>query len=255
MGTQRLEEELAGLFPLRAMARFDRENVKTEQEAMRILQQFRQKEIQVLIGTEFLLHQSAPPTAPLIVLPQADLGLHIPDFRSAERTFHMLSKAVGLAHDEQQPGQVILQTRIPDHHVLRAIHQHEPHVFYDQEFELREALGYPPATHVILLVVTGEQASRVQRVVDFFGQQLTACGLRGVSLADGKGMLQLPMVLGPMTSKKPGSVKKNRTLFLIKTADLPGTQHDLREIQRGFNDLFSKDAVICEINVDPIEIQ
>jgi primosomal protein N' (replication factor Y) len=255
MGTQRLEEELASLFPLRAIARFDRENVKTEQEAMKILQQFRQKEIQVLVGTEFLLHQSAPPTASLIVLPQADLGLHIPDFRSAERTFHMLSKAVGLAHDEQQPGQVILQTRMPDHHVLRAIHQHEPRVFYDQEFELREALGYPPATHVILLVVTGQQASRVQRVVDFFGQQLTACGLRGVSLADGKGMLQLPMVLGPMTSKKPGSVKKNRTLFLIKTADLPGTQHDLREIQRGFNDLFSKDAVICEINVDPLEIQ
>jgi len=255
MGTQRLEEELAGLFPLRAVARFDRENVKTEQEAMKILQQFRQKEIQVLVGTEFLLHQSAPPTAPLIVLPQADLGLHIPDFRSAERTFHMLSKAVGLAHDEQQPGQVILQTRMPDHHVLRAIHQHEPRVFYDQEFELREALGYPPATHVILLVVTGEQASRVQRVVDFLGQQLTACVLRGVSLADGKGMLQLPMVLGPMTSKKHGSAKKNRTLFLIKTADLPGTQHDLREIQRGFKDLFSKDAVICEINVDPIEIQ
>ena len=255
MGTQRLEEELASLFSLRAIARFDRENVKTEQEAMKILQQFRQKEIQVLVGTEFLLHQSAPPTAPLIVLPQADLGLHIPDFRSAERTFHMLSKAVGLAHDEQQPGQVILQTRMPDHHVLRAIHQHEPRVFYDQEFELREALGYPPATHVILLVVTGEQATRVQRVVDFLGQQLTACGLRGVSLADGKGMLQLPMVLGPMTSKKHGSAKKNRTLFLIKTADLPGTQHDLREIQRGFKDLFSKDAVICEINVDPIEIQ
>jgi primosomal protein N' (replication factor Y) len=255
MGTQRLEEELAGLFPSCSIARFDRENVKTEQEAMRILQQFRQKEIQVLIGTEFLLHQSAPPTAPLIVLPQADLGLHIPDFRSAERTFHMLSKAVGLAHDDHQPGQVILQTRMPDHHVLKAIHQHEPRVFYDQEFELREALGYPPATHVILLVVTGEQVSRVQRVVDFLGQQLNACGLRGVSLTDGKGMLPLPMVLGPMTSKKPGSVKKNRTLFLIKTADLPGTQHDLREIQRAFTRQFSKDQVICEINVDPIEIQ
>jgi primosomal protein N' (replication factor Y) len=188
-------------------------------------------------------------------LPQADLGLHIPDFRSAERTFHMLSKAVGLAHDDHQPGQVILQTRMPDHHVLKAIHKHEPRVFYDQEFELREALGYPPATHVILLVVTGEQAIRVQRVVDFLGQQLTACGLRGVSLTDGKGMLPLPMVLGPMTSKKPGSVKKNRTLFLIKTADLPGTQHDLREIQREFTRQFSKDTVICEINVDPIEIQ
>ena len=255
MGTQRLEEELIGLFPLSAIARIDRENVKTDHEAMRVLQQFRQKEIQVLIGTEFLLHQSVPASAPLIVLPQADLGLHIPDFRSAERTFHMLSKAVGLAFGEQQPGQVILQTRMPDHHVLRAIYQHDPCIFYDQELELREVLGYPPATHVILLVVSGEQAHRVQLVVDFLSEQLTACGLRGASLADGKGMLLSSMVLGPMTSKKPGSAKKNRTLFLIKTADLPGTQHALREIQRGFNDLFSKDAVICEINVDPVEIQ
>ena len=255
MGTQRLEEELVGLFPSCSIARLDRENVKTAEEAMRILQQFRHQEIQVLIGTEFLLHQSAPPTAKLIAFPQADLGLHIPDFRSAERTFHMLSKAVALAQDDQQPGQVILQTRMPTHHVLKAIHQHEPCVFYDQEWELREALGYPSATHVILLVVTGTQAGPVQRVVDFLGQQLVGCGLVGASLSEGRGTLRLPMVLGPMTSQKPGRLKKNRTLFLIKTADLQDTQRRLREIQREFTRQFSKDAVICEINVDPIEIQ
>jgi len=254
MGTQRLEEEIAGLFPGRALARFDRENVKTEQDAMQILQQFRQKETQILIGTEFLLHQPTPLTAPLIVLPQADLGLHIPDFRSAERTYHLLSSAVALAHGDHQPGQVILQTRMPEHHVLQAIAQHDPRLFYDQELELREALGYPPATNAILLVVTGEQPSRVQRVVDFLGQQLTACGLMGVSLSEGKGMLPLPMVLGPMASKKSGSTKKNRMLFLIKTVDVSSTQQSLRKIQQAFKEQFPKDPVICEINVDPIDI-
>jgi len=254
MGTQRLEEEIAGLFPGRALARFDRENVKTEQEAMQILQQFRQQKTQILIGTEFLLHQPTPLTAPLIALPQADLGLHIPDFRSAERTYHLLSSAVALAQGDQQPGQVILQTRMPEHHVLQAIAQNDPPLFYDQELELREALGYPPATHAILLVVTGEQASRVQRVVDFLGQQLTACGLKGASLSEGKGMLTWPMVMGPMASKKSGSTKKNRMLFLIKTADLPETQQALRKIQQAFKEQFPKDPVICEINVDPIDI-
>ena len=254
MGTQRLEEELAGLFPGWALARFDRENVKTDQEAKQILQQFRQKEIQILIGTEFLLHQSTPLTASLVALPQADLGLHIPDFRSAERTYHLLSSAVALAQNDQQPGQVILQTRMPEHHVLQAISQHDRRIFYDQELELREALGYPPATHAILLVVTGEQLSRVQRVVDFLGHQFMECGLLGASLSEGKGMLSWPTVLGPMASKKAGSAKKNRVLFLIKTADLSGTQQGLRIIQRALNEQFPKDTVICEMNVDPIDI-
>jgi len=255
MGTQRLEEELADLFPSCSMARIDRENVKTAEEAMRILQRFRDKEIQVLIGTELLLHQSTPPIAKLIAFPQADLGLHIPDFRSAERTFHMLSKAVALAHDEQKPGQVILQTRMPDHHVLKAIHQHEPCVFYDQEYELREALGYPPATQVILLVVTGEQVDHVQRVVDFLGRQLKESGVSGSLLQDGQGMLGMPMVLGPLSSQKPGHQKKNRMIFLIKTYNLQDTQRCLRKIQHVYDQQFPKAPVVLEMHVDPLEIQ
>ncbi len=255
MGTQRLEEELAGLFPSCSMVRIDRENVKTAEEAMRILRRFRDKEIQVLIGTELLLHQATPPTAKLIAFPQADIGLHIPDFRSAERTFHLLSKAVVLAHDEQQPGQVILQTRMPDHHAFKAIHQHEPSVFYDQECELREALGYPPATHVILLVVTGAQADRVQCVVDFLGQQLKKSGVYGALPQNGQGMLGVPTVLGPLSSRKPGRHKKNRTIFLIKSCNLLDTQERLRKIQHAYDQQFAKEPVVYEVHVDPLDIQ
>ncbi len=255
MGTQRLEEELAELVPPYSIARLDRENVKTMEEANRILQQFRQQKIQILIGTEFLLHQAIPPTAPLVVLPQADLGLHIPDFRSSERTFQMLSKAVALAQNEHQLGQVILQTRMPDHHVHQAIYHGDPCIFYDQELELREALGYPPATHVILLVITGAQEHRVKRVVDRLSTQLADCGMKGRVGEEEKGLLSLPIALGPMASRKSGSAKKNRTLFLIKTENLADTKRHLRQIQDILKEQFSKDGVVCEMNVDPITIQ
>jgi primosomal protein N' (replication factor Y) len=254
-GTQRLEEEVIRLFPSVSVARFDRENVKTTEEAGAILRQFRQRDIRVLIGTEFLVHQSDPPTAKVIGLPQADLGLHIPDFRSAERTFQMLSKALALARNGQEPAEVILQTSLPDHHVLKAIGQHRPRVFYDQELELREALEYPPATHVMLLVVTGAQASRVQGVVDFLRQRLSGVEVKGAPREKGKGILGTPMVLGPIASKKPGRLKKNRVLFLIKTHDLEETQRCLREIQREYEAKFSKEPVVFEVNVDPIDIQ
>ena len=254
-GTQRLEEEVIRLFPSVSVARFDRENVKTTEEADAILQQFRQKAIRVLIGTEFLVHQSDPPTANVIGLPQADLGLHIPDFRSAERTFQMLSKALALAKNGQEPAEVILQTSLPDHHVLKAIGQHRPRVFYDQELELREALGYPPTTHVMLLVVTGAQASRVQGVVDFLRQRLSGVEVKGAPREKGKGILGTPMVLGPIASKKPGRLKKNRMLFLIKTHDLQETQRCLRDIQREYEAKFSKEPVVFEVNVVPIDIQ
>jgi len=255
MGTQRLEEEIAGLFPSFPIGRFDRDNIKTFQEASNMLHQFRQQNLRILIGTEFLLHQVDPPTAKVVGLPQAELGLHIPDFRSAERTFQILSKAVTLARDDQQLAEVILQTNLPDHHVLVAITQQNPQVFYDQELELRTTLGYPPVTHVILLVVQGTNETRVQGVTDFLGQRLKGLVVKKASGEQRKGMLGLPMVLGPIASKKPGGSKKHRLIFLIKTDDLLGTQCQIRQIQHEFNVQFSKDSIVFEVNVDPIEIQ
>jgi primosomal protein N' (replication factor Y) len=255
IGTQRLEEEVSRLFPSVPVARFDRENVKTDEAAAKLLRQFEKRDIRVLVGTELLFHQSCAPTATVIGLLQAELGLHAPDFRSAERTFRMLVKVLGLARNGQDPAEVILQTRIPDHHVLKAIDQHDSQIFYDQELELREALGYPPATHVILLAVTGVQESRVQRVVNFFRQRLSRFEKRGAPREEGKEIIETPMVLGPIASKKPGHLKKNRVLFLIKTDDLHETQRCFREIQREYEGEFSKEPVVVEVNVDPIDIQ
>jgi len=259
VGTQRLEEELATLFPSFPLFRFDRDQVHTAEESLTVLGKFRQGEIRILIGTEFLLHQPEPPLAKLVAFPQADLGLHLPDFRSAERTFLLFSKAVRLAQAHSQAdrpfGEVILQTRMPDHHVFQAMIQQDPKVFYQQELDLRGALAYPPAAHILLLVVTGVQALRVQRVVDFLDQQLKEAEIHGSLPQGGHEMLELPMVLGPLSSRKPGRQKKNRTIFLLKTFSLEETQRRLRKIQQTYDQQFGREPVVYEVHVDPLEVQ
>lgn len=259
MGTQRLESELTELFPSHPLFRFDRDQVKTVEEGQDVLKKFRQGNIQLLIGTELLLHQSDLPCPKLIGFPQADLGLHLPDFRSAERTFLLFWKAVSLlqrkAQSEGQSGEVWLQTRIPDHHVFKAMIEQRPHAFYQQELALRQVLAYPPTAHILLLVVTGAQPLRVQRVVDFLGQQLNETGVDRALSQEGHGMLGLPMVLGPLSSRKPGRLKKNRTLFLLKTFDLQETQGRLQKIQQIYDQQFGRESVVYEVHVDPLEIQ
>jgi primosomal protein N' len=120
---------------------------------------------------------------------------------------------------------------------------------------LREALAYPPAAHLLLLVVTGAKPLLVQRVVDFLEQQLNETDLNGALLQEGHGMLGLPMVLGPLSSRKPGRLKKNRTIFLIKTFHLEETQRRLRTIQQLYDQQFGREAVVYELHVDPLEIQ
>ena len=259
VGTQHLEEELTKLFPSHLLFRFDRDHVKTMEEKIRVLKKFRQGDIHILIGTEILLHLPDPPKAKLVALTQADLGLHHPDFRAAERTFLLLSRAHQLVQaplmTHGPSGELFIQTRMPHHYVFQSVVQHNPHIFYQEELDLREALAYPPAAHILLLVITGRQTTRVQQVVAFLEQQLKAQGVYGVMPRGKAEMLEIPRVLGPLTSQKPGRSKKNRTIFLIKTFNLQDTQRRLRKIQQAFDWEFGREPVVYEVHVDPLDIQ
>lgn len=255
VGTQRVEEEVVRLFPNAVVARFDREHVKTDKEADHMLWRFRQGEIQILIGTEWLFHRKNPPRAALVGLPQADLGLHIPDFRSAERTFHTLAQAVRMAKREKTSGEVILQTRIPEHHVLQAIIKQDATIFYEQELGLRELLGYPPFSHLILLVISGIQPAKVQLVVDFFRTRLESLIPPPNGTGPMTGSAFHDSLLGPIQSKKSGGTSKKRTLFLLKTRNLSAVQQRIKMLQRDYHERFPKLPVVVETHVDPMEIQ
>jgi len=255
VGTQRVEEEVVRLFPNAVVARVDREQVKTDKEVNRILWSFEQGEIQILIGTEWLFHRRNPPRAALVGLPQADLGLHIPDFRSAERTFQALAQAVRMAKQEKTSGEVILQTRMPDHHVLQAISKQDPTIFYEQELGLRALLGYPPFSHLILLAITGIQPAKVQLVAEYVRIKLERLFSRPNETGSMRGNAFHDSILGPIPSKKSGGTSKKRTLFLLKTRNLPAVRQQINMLQRDYQERFPKLSVVVETHVDPLEIR
>lgn len=254
MGTQGVEEEVTRIFPAAKVARFDREHVKTNREAHAILAAYRQGEIQILIGTEWLFHRLDPPRASLVGFPQADLGLHIPDFRSAERTFHTLFQAVEMAGQGTNPGEVILQTRMRDHHVVQAIGTQDPERFYRPELSLRDLLGYPPFAHLVLLVVAGGQASKVHLAVEFLKHKLEKLFQADITAQSTVGLGPNASFLGPIYSQKSGRRQKMRTLFLIKTGDLPAVRQRLRVLQQEYQQRFPSLPVVVETHVDPMEI-
>jgi primosomal protein N' (replication factor Y) (superfamily II helicase) len=255
VGTQRLEEEIVGYFPSIPVARFDRDNLKSDREGDAMLDAFRQGHIRILLGTEWLFHRWDPPRAEFVGLPQADMGLHVPDFRSAERTYHLLRQAVNLAGQGASRGEVMLQTRMPDHHVLQAIVQQDPEMFYQQELTLREVLGYPPFSQLLLLVVRGAQRSNVASAVEFFRQRLEVLRQAGVSSTPFLQGQPEHALLGPIPSQDPRGTGKTRTLMLLKTSDLPTARQWVKTCLRECNLKFPAMPVVVEVHVDPLEIQ
>ncbi len=155
IGTQRLEATVRGLLPQARVERLDRDISQRKGQAARLLRQWCNGEIDVLIGTQMIAkgHDAAGVT--LVGVVQADLSLAVPDFRAAERTFQVLSQVAGRAGRGQRRGRVIFQTYRPDHFALAAAVAHDYNRFATSELAERRELGYPPITRMVLLRFEG----------------------------------------------------------------------------------------------------
>jgi primosomal protein N' (replication factor Y) len=155
VGTQQVETLLGERFPTARVARMDLDTTSAKWSHHRILGAMERKEIDILIGTQMIAKGLDLPEVTLVGVIDADLALHLPDFRSAERTFHLLTQVAGRAGRGSQPGTVIIQTRCPDHHALVWAAKHDANGFLDEEGRLRETPPYPPHLSLVNLVVSG----------------------------------------------------------------------------------------------------
>ncbi len=155
-GTQKLEEETRRLFPEAKITRLDRDTTrgKSAFEAMHEL--MTAGEIDILIGTQMITKGHDFPNVTLVGVVHADLSLNIPDFRSCERSFQLLTQVAGRAGRGRVPGQVIIQTHNPAHYVFDFVKQHDFQKFYEKELILRKQLNYPPFTRMIALEIESE---------------------------------------------------------------------------------------------------
>ncbi len=259
-GTERLEEIVQQLFPLSKVARFDREVVKTSEEETILLERFKHGKINILIGTELLFHGPTIPRAGFVGIPYADGGLHIPDFRSAERTYRLLEQVLSLAasrNHESTMAEVVLQTYLPTHHVIRAVVQREDQIFYTQELGFREALGYPPFTHLIQLALSGIHQERVVLAAKRCRDLLIA----GVKKAGDQSMksneLQIKPenILGPIASLRPRCRGISRYVIVIKSEQFDGNRQLVQAVREELELALRRERMTLEVHVDPLEIQ
>lgn len=144
LGTERIEEELRFLFPSARIQRLDGESTQTLKQLNAKLKEFRNQEIDILIGTQMLAKGHDFPNVTLVGIISADMSLSIPDFRSCERTFQLLTQVAGRAGRADKKGKVILQTFLPNHYVIEAAKAQDYLQFYATEIENRRDFSYPP---------------------------------------------------------------------------------------------------------------
>ncbi len=150
-GTEHIEETLSGIFPYEKIFRFDHDTTKKIGQTEKILTAFANNEAKILVGTQMLSKGHHFPNVTLVLIANGDLGLNIPDYKAAEKTFQLLTQSAGRAGRGDKPGTVFIQTCDTSHYCWKFIQQHDYKGFYDHEIMLRKKWQYPPFTHLALL--------------------------------------------------------------------------------------------------------
>ena len=161
VGTEQVERRVGELFPSAGIARMDLDTTGSKWAHAEILDAVRRREVDILLGTQMIAKGLDFPHVTLVGVINADVGLHLPDFRASERTFQLLEQVAGRAGRGAAPGEVLVQTSRPAHHALTAAAAHDYVGFAARELDDRREPGYPPHRRLANLVVSGEVESRV----------------------------------------------------------------------------------------------
>ena len=151
LGTAKLEEMVKNRFPEARLLRWDADTTKNKDDHELILSHFSAHRADILIGTQMLAKGLDLPLVTLVGIVLAEVGLNLPDYRAAERSFQVLTQVSGRAGRSPLGGEVVLQTYQPDNYVIQAASKHDFFGFYKQELEFRRMLAYPPFTRLIRL--------------------------------------------------------------------------------------------------------
>jgi primosomal protein N' (replication factor Y) len=160
-GTQKVEAILGKLFPQARIQRMDADVMKRKEDYRRALGDFRTGKTDILIGTQMIAKGLHFPRVTLVGIIYADMALHQPDFRAAERTFQLITQVSGRAGRGDIEGEVFVQTFTPFHPAIQCSRHHDFVGFYEQEIEFREQLKYPPFSRVALLTLKGRNEEKV----------------------------------------------------------------------------------------------
>lgn len=239
-GAERVEEELHAALPTARIARMDRDTITTKRHFETILHGFRDGRYDILVGTQMIAKGHDIPNVTLVGIVSADIGLGLPDFRAAERTFQLLTQAAGRAGRHQIPGRVILQTVNPEHYAVQMAASQDYPRFFEKEILFRRSMRYPPFSALANILVRDESQEEALRrsteLEHFLKPEPT--GLR---------------VMGPAPAPVPRLKNEFRFQLLLKATDrrlLNDTLHKLR--RHAAESKWGPTSLV--IDVDPVSL-
>ncbi len=216
LGTQQVEEELRGIIEGVNVIRMDLDTTSRKGAHDRLLQQFERGEADVLLGTQMVAKGLDFPRVTLVGVVSADTQMLLPDFRSSERTFQLLTQVAGRSGRSALAGEVVIQTHQPDHYSLKYVASHDYHGFYSEELAYRKELDYPPFSRIVLIEFKGERENEVYHHAKKFAEMLRDANTFPANL-----------ILGPADAAIP-KIKKNFRKHVIvknlKAIDTTGAQ-------------------------------
>lgn len=171
-GTQKIEMYVKERFPGARTLRMDFDTTRTKDAYEKILQAFANQEADILIGTQMIVKGHDFPNVTLVGVLAADMSLHVPDYHAAERTFELLTQAVGRAGRGSQPGYAVIQTYDPEHFAVRTAKEQDYERFYEQEIAYRSMLLYPPVWNLLVVHCGGRKLNELDYAASLLAEYL-----------------------------------------------------------------------------------
>ena len=241
-GTERVEEEVRGLFPGARVSRMDRDTTTGRGGHARVLKRVEEGSIDILVGTQMIAKGHDFPGVTLVGVISADATLNLPDFRSGERTFQLVTQVMGRAGRGDAPGRVLIQTLNPDHYAVSRAAAHDFEGFYAAELEFRRDAGYPPFAHLASLVLSGTAAEAVEK---------GATSLAAALLAIRRELKCRVEVLGPVVAPLGKMRGRYRRQILLKS----GGRAELHRLLAAVRGRFTLPPTVrLSIDVDPVDM-
>lgn len=213
IGTQKIEEEIKSLFPNMRVLRLDRDTTSKKGSFDRILNSFKNKEADVLIGTQMLSKGLDFDNVTLVGILSADMILKFPDFRSAENTFQLITQVSGRAGRSEQEGKVILQTYDTEHYAIKHAINYDFKGFYQDEIKIRELFDYAPFNNMLSVVLSGKNNKLVEINAKKMYDTLAY-------LLNERGIEDLSFILGPNQCSISKINQNYRWQILFKDEDI-----------------------------------
>ena len=243
-GTQRVEQELAQLFPSAKLLRMDMDTTTRKGSHQRLLEKFGSGEADILLGTQMVAKGLDFPRVTLVGVISADTQMLLPDFRASERTFQLLTQVAGRAGRSTLKGEVVIQTHQPHHYTLKHVADHDFLSFIKEELDERKELDYPPFSRLALVEFKGRNEGNVKAEAERFVKHLRA-------------ILGTFTILGP----SPAVISKIKNYYRwhiivknLKSKDPAGTElrYALRKSLADFGR--RKSSVKLTVDIDPVGV-